>query len=71
MPFSAGSRVVSRHAGSGGTYPYFEGMDAPGRADGVMIGYPGPDHVVTDGRGVLRAKPIFKASQTLGWTLTT
>jgi hypothetical protein len=29
---------------------------APGRADGVMIGYPGPDHLMTGGRGVLRAQ---------------
>ena len=28
----------------------------PGDVGGVMIGYPGPDYVVTGGRGVLRAR---------------
>ena len=57
----AGSLVllfdVDEHTGDfGGARAYFEGPDAPGRVDGVMIGYPGPDHVVTGGRGVLRAQ---------------
>src|SRR5215472_653706 len=57
----AGSLVllfdVDEHTGGfGGARAYFEGRDAPDRVDGVMIGYPGPDHVVTGGRGVLRAQ---------------
>jgi succinyl-diaminopimelate desuccinylase len=48
---------VDEHTGSfGGAKAYFEGADAPSRVDGVMIGYPGLDHVVTGGRGVLRAR---------------
>jgi succinyl-diaminopimelate desuccinylase len=42
--------------GFGGARAYFEGPAAPGRVDGVMIGYPGPDHVITGGRGVLRVR---------------
>jgi succinyl-diaminopimelate desuccinylase len=46
---------VDEHAGGfGGARAYFEGC-AP-RVDGVMIGYPGLDHVITGGRGVLRAR---------------
>jgi succinyl-diaminopimelate desuccinylase len=57
----AGSMVllfdVDEHTGGfGGARAYFEGPGASGRADGVMIGYPGPDHLVTGGRGVLRAQ---------------
>jgi succinyl-diaminopimelate desuccinylase len=57
----AGSLVllfdVDEHTGGfGGARAYFEGPGAPGRADGVMIGYPGRDHLVTGGRGVLRAQ---------------
>jgi succinyl-diaminopimelate desuccinylase len=57
----AGSLVllfdVDEHTGGfGGARAYFEGPGGPGRVDGVMIGYPGPDHVVTGGRGVLRAE---------------
>jgi succinyl-diaminopimelate desuccinylase len=57
----AGSLVllfdVDEHTGGfGGARAYFEGPGAPGRVDGVMIGYPGPDHLVTGGRGVLRAR---------------
>jgi succinyl-diaminopimelate desuccinylase len=48
---------VDEHTGAfGGARGYFEGAGAPGRVDGVMIGYPGLDHVVTGGRGVLRAR---------------
>jgi succinyl-diaminopimelate desuccinylase len=48
---------VDEHTGSfGGARAYFEGPDAPGRVDGVMIGYPGLDHVVIGGRGVLRSR---------------
>jgi succinyl-diaminopimelate desuccinylase len=48
---------VDEHTGAfGGAKAYFEGKAAPHRVDGVMIGYPGLDHVVTGGRGVLRAR---------------
>jgi succinyl-diaminopimelate desuccinylase len=48
---------VDEHTGHfGGARAYFEGPGAPDRVDGVMIGYPGPDHVVIGGRGVLRAQ---------------
>jgi succinyl-diaminopimelate desuccinylase len=48
---------VDEHTGSfGGARAFFEGQDAPRRIDGVMIGYPGLDHVVTGGRGALRAR---------------
>jgi succinyl-diaminopimelate desuccinylase len=48
---------VDEHTGGfGGAKAYFEGPDAPPRVDGVMIGYPGIDHVVVGGRGVLRAQ---------------
>jgi succinyl-diaminopimelate desuccinylase len=48
---------VDEHTGGfGGAKAYFEGPGAPDRVDGVMIGYPGLDHVVTGGRGVLRAR---------------
>jgi len=45
---------VDEHTGDfGGAKAYF---GHAGPVDGVMIGYPGPDHVVTGGRGVLRAR---------------
>lgn len=48
---------VDEHTGGfGGARSYFEGPAAPGQVDGVMIGYPGIAHVVTGGRGVLRAR---------------
>jgi succinyl-diaminopimelate desuccinylase len=48
---------VDEHTGGfGGARAYFEGPGAAGRVDGVMIGYPGLGHVVTGGRGVLRAR---------------
>src|SRR5689334_10569269 len=48
---------VDEHTGGfGGAKAYFEGAGATRRVDGVMIGYPGLDHVVTGGRGVLRAR---------------
>ena len=48
---------VDEHTGVfGGAKAYFEGLDAPHHIDGVMIGYPGIDHVVIGGRGVLRAR---------------
>lgn len=48
---------VDEHTGDfGGARAYLEGPDAPDRVDGVMIGYPGIDHLVTGGRGVLRAR---------------
>jgi succinyl-diaminopimelate desuccinylase len=44
---------VDEHTGGfGGAKAYFE---RAGPVDGVLIGYPGLDHVVTGGRGVLRA----------------
>lgn len=47
---------VDEHTGTfGGAKAFFEDKSAP-RVDGVMIGYPGPDHVVTGGRGVLRVR---------------
>lgn len=47
---------VDEHTGAfGGAKAYFEDQSR-GRVDGVMIGYPGLDHVVTGGRGVLRAR---------------
>jgi succinyl-diaminopimelate desuccinylase len=53
---------VDEHTGGfGGAKAYFEGADAPGRVDGVMIGYPGLDHVITGGRGVLRARVHVRA----------
>jgi succinyl-diaminopimelate desuccinylase len=48
---------VDEHTGSfGGAKAYFEGPDTLSRVDGVMIGYPGLDHVVIGGRGVLRSR---------------
>jgi len=57
----AGSLVllfdIDEHTGHfGGARAYFEGPGAPDSVDGVMIGYPGLEHVVTGGRGVLRAR---------------
>ena len=53
---------VDEHTGGfGGAKAYFEGSDAPGRVDGVMIGYPGLDHVIIGGRGVLRARVHVRA----------
>jgi len=47
---------IDEHTGAfGGAKAFFEETGAP-RVDGVMIGYPGQDHVVTGGRGVLRAQ---------------
>ena len=54
---------VDEHTGAfGGAKAFFEEPGAP-RVDGVMIGYPGPDHVVTGGRGVLRARPTCTVSR--------
>jgi succinyl-diaminopimelate desuccinylase len=47
---------VDEHTGAFGGAKAFFGDAADSRVDGVMIGYPGPDHVVTGGRGVLRAR---------------
>jgi succinyl-diaminopimelate desuccinylase len=47
---------VDEHTGAfGGARAFFDDPGAP-HVDGVMIGYPGPDHVVTGGRGVLRTR---------------
>ena len=54
---------VDEHTGGfGGAKAYFEGTSAPDRVDGVMIGYPGLDHVITGGRGVLRTRVRVHAS---------
>ncbi len=46
---------VDEHAGGfGEAKRYFEGYDAPDDAAGVLIGYPGLDHVVVGNRGVHR-----------------
>jgi succinyl-diaminopimelate desuccinylase len=42
--------------GFGGARAYFTGPGAPGDVLGVMIGYPGVDHLVVGGRGLLRAR---------------
>ncbi|MEV7008701.1 M20/M25/M40 family metallo-hydrolase [Streptosporangium sp. NPDC051022] len=48
---------VDEHTGRfGGAKAYFEGPGAADRVDGVMIGYPGSEHVVVGGRGVLRCR---------------
>ncbi len=48
---------LDEHTGAfGGARAYFEGGGAPDCVDGVMIGYPGPEHLVIGGRGVLRAR---------------
>jgi succinyl-diaminopimelate desuccinylase len=47
---------VDEHTGAfGGAKAYF-GQEPVPRVDGVMIGYPGLEHVVTGSRGVLRAR---------------
>ena len=48
---------VDEHTGSfGGAKAFFEHAGVGSRVDGVMIGYPGLDHVVTGSRGVLRVR---------------
>lgn len=59
---AAGSLVllfdVDEHTGGfGGAKSYFGGSNASGRVDGVMIGYPGIEHVVTGGRAGLECVP--------------
>ena len=53
---------VDEHTGGfGGARAFFEhGFegDAPPRPDGVYIGYPGPDRIMTGGRGFLRARVV-------------
>jgi succinyl-diaminopimelate desuccinylase len=57
---------VDEHTGSfGGAKAYFEGPDASARVDGVLIGYPGLDHVVTGGR-VCCASGLSATSQADG-----
>jgi succinyl-diaminopimelate desuccinylase len=47
---------ADEHTGRfGGARRYFSGPDVPDDVAGVMIGYPGPDHVVVGCRGFLRA----------------
>jgi succinyl-diaminopimelate desuccinylase len=44
---------IDEHTGGfGGAKSYFEGAGAPDRVDGVMIGYPGMDYVITGGQAV-------------------
>jgi succinyl-diaminopimelate desuccinylase len=51
---------VDEHTGGfGGAKAYFEGPGAQ-PADGVMIGYPGREHVVTGGRGCFRARALVR-----------
>ena len=54
----AGDLVVlldaDEHTGNFGGAKAFMGAQGPGRINGVMIGYPGIEHVVIGGRGVLR-----------------
>ena len=48
---------VDEHTGGfGGSKAYFENTEKKGPVHAVMIGYPGPGHVITGGRGVLRAR---------------
>jgi succinyl-diaminopimelate desuccinylase len=48
---------VDEHTGRfGGARRYFEGADAPADVAGVMIGYPGIDHVIVGGRGIHRSR---------------
>jgi succinyl-diaminopimelate desuccinylase len=48
---------VDEHTGAfGGAKAYFEEPGTASQVGGVMIGYPGPEHVITGGRGVLRAR---------------
>ncbi|MGP4112650.1 M20 family metallopeptidase [Streptomyces sp. 4N509B] len=48
---------LDEHTGGfGGAKRYVEGPDAPRPVAGVMIGYPGIDHLVVGGRGVHRAQ---------------
>ncbi|WP_079031982.1 M20 family metallopeptidase [Streptomyces specialis] len=48
---------LDEHTGGfGGAKRYFHSPDAPTDVAGVMIGYPGTDHLVIGGRGVHRAQ---------------
>ncbi len=48
---------ADEHTGAfGGARAYFAGSDARPCVAGVMIGYPGMDHLVVGGRGVLRVR---------------
>lgn len=48
---------VDEHTGGfGGAKAFMADVGQRGGVDGVMIGYPGADHVVIGGRGVLRAR---------------
>jgi acetylornithine deacetylase/succinyl-diaminopimelate desuccinylase-like protein len=49
---------ADEHTGAfGGARAYFTGPGAPGDVLGVMIGYPGMDHLVVGGRGLLSCRP--------------
>jgi succinyl-diaminopimelate desuccinylase len=47
---------VDEHTGAFGGAKSFFGTGPGAHVDGVMIGYPGTEHVVTGGRGVLRTR---------------
>lgn len=48
---------ADEHTGRfGGAKRYFRGPDAPEDVAGVMIGYPGSEHLIVGGRGFLRAE---------------
>ncbi|RNL86746.1 M20 family metallopeptidase [Halostreptopolyspora alba] len=48
---------LDEHTGGfAGARRYFDALDTPTDIGGVMIGYPGMDHVVVGGRGVHRAR---------------
>jgi succinyl-diaminopimelate desuccinylase len=48
---------LDEHTGGfAGAKTFFEGPNAPDNIAGVMIGYPGQDHLITGGRGVYRTQ---------------
>ncbi|MFE9328762.1 M20 family metallopeptidase [Nocardia sp. NPDC052278] len=48
---------VDEHTGKfGGAKAFFEGPGGPGDVGGVMIGYPGLNHLIVGGRGVYRTR---------------
>lgn len=64
---------LDEHTGAfGGAKRFFEGTEAPRDIAGVMIGYPGLDHLVVGGRGVhrtrLRVRGVSSHSGSTGGT---
>jgi succinyl-diaminopimelate desuccinylase len=48
---------ADEHTGSfGGAKAYFSGPQSTNDVSGVMIGYPGPEHIVIGARGIFRAR---------------